>query len=224
MDTGMIIIGFPGIGKSSVASKSSENNAYAKYVDLESSCFNLTNPTTDKVEKCENWEKFYITVAYHLAKQGKYVFVSNHPAVIKEIITRRQCDYTYALDKIPVLFVYPSIDLKDKWIGRLQNRYDLSCTLIPEEADKNEAALKGVKAHYDEWITDLDKRDVTDTSFYGHNVFKIPLSSTLYQLENVLDTFVEDYTYLQDRITDLVKLNEKFNNTYCKVKKDGEDE
>lgn len=222
MDTGMIIIGFPGIGKSSVASKSSEHNAYAQYVDLESSCFNLTNPTTNKVEKCKDWEKFYITVAYHLAKQGKYVFVSNHPAVITEIITRKQCDFT--LDNIPIVFVYPSIDLKDKWIDRLQSRYDLSRTLIPEEADKNEAALKGVKAHYDEWITDLDKRDVTDTSFYGHNVYKIPLRTTSYRLEDVLAKFIDDYTYLQDRINDLVKLKNNFYNMYCNNKKDGEDE
>lgn len=217
MDTGMIIIGFPGIGKSSVAS-----STICHYVDLESSCYNLTNPDTGKIEKCKDWEKFYITVAYHLAKQGKYVFVSNHPAVIKEIITRRHMDST--LDKIPVLFVYPSIKLRDKWIDRLQLRYNNSLTMNPEEAKKNEAALKGAEAHYDAWIEDLDNRDVSDASHYGNNVFKILLHNTAYQLEKVIEKFIKDYTYLQKCIVDLENLQNDFNATYRYTKKNEEDE
>lgn len=217
MDTGMIIIGFPGIGKSSVAS-----STICHYVDLESSCYNLTNPDTGKIEKCKDWEKFYITVAYHLAKQGKYVFVSNHPAVIKEIITRRHMDST--LDKIPVLFVYPSIKLRDKWIDRLQLRYNNSLTMNPEEAKKNEAALKGAEAHYDAWIEDLDNRDVSDVSHYGNNVFKILLHNTAYQLEKVIEKFIKDYTYLQKCIVDLENLQNDFNATYRYTKKNEEDD
>lgn len=222
MDTGMIIIGFPGIGKSSVASSMIDTHTYCHYVDLESSCYNLTNPDTGKIEKCKDWEKFYITVAYHLAKQGKYVFVSNHPAVIKEIITRRHVDST--LDKIPVLFIYPSIKLRDKWIDRLQVRYNFSLTMNPEEAEKNEAALKGVEAHYDEWIADLDNRDVSDVSHYGNNVFKIPLKSTAYQLEKVIEKVIKDYTYLQKYIVDLENLQNDFNASYQYTKKNEEDE
>nr|DAO98235.1 MAG TPA: P-loop Nucleotide Kinase3 [Bacteriophage sp.] len=221
MDTGMIIIGFPGIGKSSVASSTTDIHTYYHYVDLESSCYNLTNPDTGKIEKCKDWEKFYITVAYHLAKQGKYVFVSNHPAVIKEIITRRHVDST--LDKIPVLFVYPSIRLKGKWIERLQNRYSFSLKYLPNEAEKNEAALNGIVSHYDEWISDLDNRDVSDVSHYGNNVFKIPLHSTAYQLEKVIEKFIKDYTYLQKCIVDLENLQNGFNATYKYTKKNEED-
>ena len=129
-----------------------------------------------------------------------------------------------ALDKIPVLFIYPSIKLRDKWIDRLQTRYNFSLTTNPEEAEKNEAALKGVEAHYDEWIADLDNRDVSDVSHYGNNVFKIPLKSTAYQLEKVIEKFIKDYTYLQKCIVDLENLQNDFNASYQYTKKNEEDE
>ena len=84
MSIGMIVVGFPGIGKTSISF--GKNN----FVDLESSCFNIVDLVTNKKTKPDNWEKLYVSVAYDLAKEGKHVCVSNHRLVINyEIFYRR---------------------------------------------------------------------------------------------------------------------------------------
>lgn len=97
----MIIIGFPGIGKSTV-SKSSD-----KYVDLESSCF----------DKAANklWYKDYCKTAIDLSNQGYVVFVSSHDKV-REYFRANKVERVYA--------IFPHTSLKDEWIKRLSNRYN----------------------------------------------------------------------------------------------------
>ena len=67
MSIGMIVVGFPGIGKTSISF--GKNN----FVDLESSCFNIVDPVTNKKTKPDNWEKLYSKeddTIYKLIKEG----------------------------------------------------------------------------------------------------------------------------------------------------------
>lgn len=204
---GMIVVGFPGIGKTSISF--GEN----KFVDLESSCFNIVDPVTNKKTKPENWEKLYVSVAYDLAKQGKYVCVSNHSLVIDEILDRKQKDSR--LDEYPIVFVYPKKNLKDEWIERLSERYDSSVQIDKDIADKNKAALDAVAANYDKWIDALECIDPNNVTTYGNNVYKIPIISLNYDLAAALKRFIDAYDRYESKLSELCKIREHFMNTYC---------
>ena len=91
----MIIIGYPGIGKTTVAK-------YGNIIDLESSWF----------KHLPNWAEFYVMIANYLSEQGKVVMVSSHPNVIEKIIiySKKAC------------MIYPSLRIKSKWIERMGER------------------------------------------------------------------------------------------------------
>ena len=69
----MIIIGYQGIGKSTLA------NCNLNYVDLESSNFYIDG------KRADDWYKPYCKIAEHLSQQGYYVFVSSHKVVRDEL-------------------------------------------------------------------------------------------------------------------------------------------
>lgn len=204
---GMIVIGFPGIGKTSISF--GEN----KFVDLESSCFNIIDPVTNKKVKPDNWEKLYVSVAYDLAKQGKYVCVSNHNLVIDEILDRKQKDSR--LDEYPIVFVYPKKNLKDRWIERLTDRYNSSIQIDKDIADKNKAALDAVAANYDKWIDALERIDPNNVTAYGNNVYKIPIIGVDYDLAAALKRFIDAYDRYESKLSELCKIRKHFMNTYC---------
>ena len=103
----MIICGYPGIGKSTIA-KSEEN-----VVDLESSIFRTGKDSVRPLL----WEKYYCDMAIELSKQGNTVFVSTHTEVISYL--EEHCDE-------PVIVMYPVEDLRDEWVERLKTRYEKS--------------------------------------------------------------------------------------------------
>ena len=81
----MIVIGYQGIGKSSLAGK---NNC----IDLESGNFWVDGKRSD------DWYKIYCNIALHLHRQGFTVFTSSHQVVrdyFKEIATRAEKDYIF---------------------------------------------------------------------------------------------------------------------------------
>ena len=123
----MIIIGYQGIGKSTLANK---NN---KYIDLESGNFwhNGIRP--------ENWYIYYCNIAEHLSKQGYNVFVSSH-----EVVRNRLKDSSEI-----VICVYPSILLVDQWIKKLEQRYNQS------HLKKDYKAWKNAENRYHENISEL---------------------------------------------------------------------
>lgn len=122
----MIISGYQGIGKSSLAGS---NNC----IDLESSNFWIDG------SRSEDWYKPYCKIANHLSEQGYTVFVSSHEVVRKELEKS---------DEI-VFVVFPSLKLKDQWIERLRKRYEQ----IPTE--KNFKALANAEDRYEENIKEL---------------------------------------------------------------------
>ena len=126
----MIISGYPGIGKSTLAGR------YKEYVDLESS--NWNNPDNTKPD---NWWWSYGKVAEDLSRQGYRVFVSCHPQVQKYF--EESSEY--------VMVCYPSLELKVHWIDKLNTRYE------NDRSMKNLAALNNVQLFYNKQIKTLEE-------------------------------------------------------------------
>ena len=121
----MIICGYPGIGKSSIAKLN------PTFIDLESSNFYMNNVpydySSDQKEapnwdsKPDNWYVYYTNIAIDLSNKDYTVFISCHPEV------RRQLEYR--LDEIGsgnVLVIIPSADIEKEWHDRLEDRYLLT--------------------------------------------------------------------------------------------------
>ena len=123
----MIIIGYQGIGKSTLANKNNE------YIDLESGNFwhNGIRP--------ENWYIYYCNIAEHLSKQGYNVFVSSHEVVRKRLKNSLET----------VICIYPSILLADQWTEKLKQRYNQS------HLEKDYKAWKNAEDKYHVHISEL---------------------------------------------------------------------
>ena len=124
----MIIIGYQGIGKSTLA-KSDKS-----YIDLESSIY-----FHDGVRP-ENWHIFYCKTAEYLSKQGYFVFVSSHKPV-REYLTQ---------SKEKAIVICPDKGLKDEWISRLESRYNHT------HKDKDFRAWQNAIQMFDSNIDDMN--------------------------------------------------------------------
>ena len=131
MEKGVIISGFPCIGKSTVT------NTQNGIIDLESSMLFVDN------NRPEHWEKIYINYAEDLAKQGFTVLVSSHDLVRKELNLRN----------VPFVAIYPDKSLKSEWITRLINRYKQN------PSDKNKKAMDYCIEHFDECIDNMETEE-----------------------------------------------------------------
>ncbi len=98
----MIIIGYPGIGKSSIAGKND-------IIDLESGNFWAEG------KRPNNWYVCYCNIAEHLSRQGYIVFVSSHK-VVYERLKKYSKEAIYA--------IFPASSLRDAWVERLKTRYE----------------------------------------------------------------------------------------------------
>ena len=123
----MIIIGYQGIGKSTLAKDSWE------YIDLESGNFWING------ERDEQWYKPYCNIANHLSAQGYTVFTSSHKEVREELKNSSEV----------VKIAFPSLELKTNWLIRLTNRYNESML------EKDYKALMNASLHYEDNIKDL---------------------------------------------------------------------
>ena len=117
---GIIICGYPCIGKSSVTEKSQI------CIDLESSCFTKNNPT---------WYIDYCETAINLARQGRIVFTSTHSEVIDFFEQN-------PLDDIYVCVFIPQLTWWDLWEGRARLRFRNNQTR------KNSAALERIRSYF----------------------------------------------------------------------------
>ena len=125
----MIIIGFPGIGKSTLA----YNND--KFVDLESSYFKPVNNRND------DWVVDYCKLAEVLSRNGHIVFVSSHKAV-RDYLAKMDTDELVAC-------VFPSERIKEQWVKKLEDRY------MDSNLDKDYRAFIRTRDHYDDYIREL---------------------------------------------------------------------
>ena len=123
----MIIIGYQGIGKSTLAKDS------LKYIDLESGNFWING------ERDEQWYKPYCNIANHLSAQGYTVFTSSHKEVREELKNSSEV----------VKIAFPALELKTDWLIRLTNRYNESML------EKDYKALMNASLYYEDNIEDL---------------------------------------------------------------------
>lgn len=153
----MIVVGYQGIGKSTLAGRDN------KFIDLESGNFWVDG------KRAEDWYKSYCKIAEHLSQQGYIVFTSSHEVV------RKQLEFTNE----PVVIVYPSIDLKDEWINKLEKRYQES------GLEKDYKALMNAKDRYTENIKELVDH-VHRSHTYGLALTKMDydLEASLIHLKN----------------------------------------
>ena len=127
-DRGKIIVGYQGIGKSTLAFHNVE------VIDLESSNFFI-----DGVRQGD-WFKAYCNIARSLCRQGYVVCISSHKEVREELAKNPATHQ---------IIVCPSLSLKDKWIDKLRYRYE-QC-----DSSKNFKALRNAEDCYDSNIKDL---------------------------------------------------------------------
>lgn len=152
----MIIVGYQGIGKSTLAGQ-------LNCIDLESSHFYIdgTRP--------EDWYKIYVNQAIALSQQGYTVFISSHKQVrdyLKEVVTSEK-----------VFCIFPSIQIKSEWIQKLQNRYNST------QSDKDLRALLNAEEHYVESIADLMTDNIKFIELRDSNKYNLSdIVSTLQQL------------------------------------------
>lgn len=124
----MIIIGYPGIGKSTIAGK-------YKFIDLECSNFNVNG------NKIHNWHIACCDVARDLNRQGFDVFVSSHG-----LVTENFLDNHY-----DVVTIFPSLKLKEEWVEKLRKRCDQT------KLEKDVRAYVRAKTFYEDDISYLMK-------------------------------------------------------------------
>lgn len=147
----MIIIGFPGIGKSSFCKK--PEGLFC--IDMESSNFEING------FKIENWAKIYARIIKDLCYQGYIVFSSSHLEVREELKNYDREIYV----------CYPTKELKSEWIKKLEDRYSET------GLDKDLKSLNAVKEHYDEMIESMENSEfgkivITDIDYNLENLLK----------------------------------------------------
>lgn len=98
----MIIIGYQGIGKTTLAQRSKD------YIDLESSCF------FNRGYRPNNWYVFYCNIADHLSKQGYRVFVSSH-AEVRNRLRKHSTEEIFS--------IVPAEELEEQWKEKLYDRW-----------------------------------------------------------------------------------------------------
>ena len=128
----MIIIGYQGIGKSTLAGKNG-------CIDLESGNFWFYDEETKQKMRHSNWYIPYCQIANHLSEQGYTVFVSSHEVVRNELKKSDQ----------RVIVVCPDLHLKDEWIKKLEDRYEYT------GLEKDFKAFKNAFDRYEENIKEL---------------------------------------------------------------------
>ncbi len=126
----MIIIGYQGIGKSTLAKQGE-----LKVVDLESGNFFVEG------KRQADWYVIYCQIAKHLSDQGYIVFTSSHKEVREEL-------RKYSSDT-EIKTCTPDLRLKDLWIDRLRERY------FSTKLEKDFRAYKNAELYYEKNIVDI---------------------------------------------------------------------
>ena len=151
---GLIIVGYQGIGKSSVCQVSRESDGI---IDFESSLLKVDG------FRAADWYVIYCRQAVALAKQGYTVLISSHECVRTELAK-------YDQDGFNVVIIMPHYSLQNKWISKLHDRY------LNEPSDANYAAWKNAEEKFAQNICEL----ASDPNF-GH-IFIMDMHYHLYSM------------------------------------------
>lgn len=153
----MIIIGYPGIGKSTLAATD------ARYIDLESSCFTVDG------KKLVDWHVAYCQVAEHLSRQGYIVFVSSHADVVGYFSKKTSSEF--------IAIIYPSVNLRNPWVYKLQDRFEESGSEKDERAWMRSA-----------WYFKDDVRALAAAPILS---YKLPLTDMEYDLKDEIEKILD---------------------------------
>ena len=151
MSNGAIIVGYQGVGKSTLSYHQQ------RVIDLESSYFFVDG------KRDENWHIAYCNIARNLCRQGYIVCVSSHK-IVRDELAKNPASKQF--------IVYPCLALKDKWIKNLEYRYNST------PSDKNYKAWKNAECCYDENIQDLinqegfEKIEIPNMSYYLYEMLR----------------------------------------------------
>ena len=137
--SGMIICGYPGIGKSSIA-------GWNNCIDFDSSTFTENNKRQVKSdgkwiwETRPDWYRPYCMAAMKLARQGYTVMISTHSDVISYFKFLKDTGW----NTVPVVICYPQTSLQEAWAEKVFNRYR------EDPLPKNKRAYERVRDHFDD--------------------------------------------------------------------------
>lgn len=126
--TKSIIVGYPGIGKSTAAGD------YFNLIDLESSYFSKTDPL---------WVDEYYSLAFDLYKQGFKVCVSGHNVDKLYRIMDEQGEEDIGKK---IIVAIPDVKLKDEWMRMAKERFE------EDKSIKNLKALQRIEKCFEEDI------------------------------------------------------------------------
>lgn len=137
MSLGMIICGYPCIGKTTLGSIGGHFN-----LDLESSMW-----SHDDLEPLDPniWVPRYCESAISLAHQGFNVMTSTHPEVITCF------EKKLGVAKLPIVIFAPRPEWKEAWIEKAKNRYE------DDHSAKNRRAYEHILEHYNDDILALEQ-------------------------------------------------------------------
>lgn len=138
---GQVYCGYPGIGKTSIGGQwifNKEDGYDHPIVDMETSLMRGYSGS-----RPENWVVIYCNYVEDLINQGVNVMCSTHGAVRKELEYRG----------IEYVNMFPSLNIKDYWLDRLQQRWK------DDPSDKNKAAYDRAMECYVHDISDLMTAD-----------------------------------------------------------------
>lgn len=142
MSKGLIICGYPGVGKSSIA-------GWNNCIDLDSSWFSY-DKDGNVIYPDEAWTVNYCMLARKLALQGYTVLLSTHQAVIN---TLQEGKWLLNKDDIRIVIFVPRSDMKKAWVERLVNRY------IESDKDADLRAFVGGIQYWDSKMTTIRHSD-----------------------------------------------------------------
>lgn len=131
MNRGVIVVGYQGIGKSTLAEQD------LHFLDLESSSFYSGG------DRIDDWWYYYCTIAINLARQGHVVFVSSHREV------REYLSYVSLPPFVHVMCCVPAEHLKDAWIDRLYQRW------MQSNLEKDYRAWKNAEDRFTENVQEI---------------------------------------------------------------------
>lgn len=166
MSNKLIICGYPGIGKSSIA-------GWDHCIDLESSKY--TQSTIPL------WPELYCKTAIELAKQDYTVFVSTHSKVIRYLH-----DHQIELKRAGVygpFLVYPDQKLQYQWLTKLLQRFQT------DQTSKNYRAYERAKEHWEEDIAFLDSY-APSHSYVIHDAKNYSFKSIVEELRNRTESVI----------------------------------
>lgn len=129
LDRTYIILGFPGVGKSTCL-----NSKDLKWLDMSDS-------DSSKFDKSD-FPNNYIKHIHQLLDKKDVIFVSTHKEV-REAILKDE----YIKKNATVIIAYPDISLKDEYVKRYEQR------------GSSQQFINLLKEHWEEWIIDIEKED-----------------------------------------------------------------